>query len=244
MVMGSKSIRNDAKTFDDSEALAAAVSGDVAGIGYVGLPFVKDTTAIALQDGDGEPLHPTVFTVATEDYPLSRRLHLYTAESPSNPLVRQFVSFVESEEGQQIVERAGFASLELRPESPAISARVPKEYRNSVEGAERLSVDFRFRTGSAQLDARAQTDLDRVLRYMSQPAHRAARLLLEGFADSNGSEKANLELSKARAESVAKELRSRGLSPAASGWGSALPIAPNNTAEGRERNRRVELWIH
>lgn len=244
MVMGGKSIRSDARTFDDSERLAAAVSGDVAGIGYVGLPFVNDTNAVAVQDGDGEPLRPTVFTVATEDYPLSRRLHLYVAESPNNPLVRQFVNFVESEEGQRIVERAGFASLELRPESPPLSARAPKEYRSAVHGAERLSVDFRFRTGSAELDTRGLRDLDRVLKYMSQPEHRAKRLLLNGFADSSGSEKANVELSKARAEAVAKELRSLGLSPVATGWGSVLPIAPNDSAEGRERNRRVELWVH
>jgi outer membrane protein OmpA-like peptidoglycan-associated protein len=67
---------------------------------------------------------------------------------------------------------------------------------------------------------------------MSQADHRSKRLLLQGFADSSGGEKANLDLSKARAEAVAKELRSLGLSPVANGWGSALPIAPNDTAEG------------
>jgi phosphate transport system substrate-binding protein len=68
---------------------------------------------------------------------------------------------------------------------------------------------------------------------------------LHGFADSQGGEKVNTDLSRTRANAVAKELLQRGISlEKASGWGSALPIATNESPEGRERNRRVEIWIH
>ena len=56
----------------------------------------------------------------------------------------------------------------------------------------------------------------------------------------------NFELSKDRAEQVAAILRSRGVAPqriSAQGLGDAQPVADNNTAEGRARNRRVEVVL-
>jgi len=244
IVMGNKTILADAKTFDDSEALSASVAADEGGIGYVGLPFVKDAKSVAVQDGDSTPLFPTVFTVGTEDYALSRRLHFYAAEAPRNPLVRQFVDFALSDAGQRIVEQTGFVSLALRTDTPPLPEGAPAAYGTDVKGAVRLSVNFRFRTGSSQLDAKAAPDADRVLKFLALPENRSKHVILHGFADKQGAEAANLELSRTRGEAVAKELRSRGISPdKIAGWGSALPIAPNDTPEGRERNRRVELWI-
>jgi phosphate transport system substrate-binding protein len=242
--MRGKSVRPDAKTFEDSEALSAAVSQDPGGIGYVGLPFIKSSKALAIQDGDGAALFPTVFTVATEDYALSRRLHLYTAAEPKNPLARPFLDYVSSDEGQRLVEQAGFVSLAVKAESPVFPPGTPPQYEAEVKAAYRLSVDFRFRTGSSELDTKAQPDLDRVIKYLSLPDNRQRHVMLHGFADSKGGDKVNVELSRTRAEVVAKELRRRGvLLEKSLGWGSTLPVATNESPEGRERNRRVEIWI-
>jgi phosphate transport system substrate-binding protein len=244
IAMGGKAIKGDAKAFDDSEALSAAVAGDQAGVGYVGLPYVREARAVAVQDGDATPLFPTVFTVATEDYALSRRLHFYTPEVPKNPLTLYFVDYALSDAGQRIVEQSGFVSLAVKTESPPAPAGAPPGYQTDVKGAVRLSVDFRFRTGSAELDNRARSDVDRVLRFLSASENRGKHVILHGFADRQGNEKTNLDLSKTRAETVATALRQRGIAPEkTAGWGSDLPIAPNDTAEGRERNRRVELWM-
>jgi phosphate transport system substrate-binding protein len=87
-------------------------------------------------------------------------------------------------------------------------------------------------------------DLDRVVGYLAMPPNRARRLLLLGFADNQGAESANEGISRLRAEAVARVLKQRGVVPAATeGFGSALPIAPNTTPEGREKNRRVEVWV-
>jgi phosphate transport system substrate-binding protein len=244
IVLGGKGVFSAAKPFNDSEALAAAVAGDEGGIGYVGLPYVKQVKAVSVQDGDATPLFPTVFTVATEDYALSRRLHLYAPEALKNPLAKTFLDFVLSDEGQALVEQAGFVSLAVKADTPPLPGGAPPAYEADIKGAQRLSVNFRFRTGSAQLDTKASRDVDRVLRFLSAPENRQRHVVLNGFADNQGAEKANLDLSKSRAEVVAQELRQRGISPErATGWGSALPIAPNDTPDGRERNRRVELWI-
>lgn len=67
---------------------------------------------------------------------------------------------------------------------------------------------------------------------------------VRGYTDSTGNEAANLTLSKERAETVSRALQERGI-PAdhisAKGYGSAKPVASNQTPEGKQQNRRVEI---
>lgn len=68
--------------------------------------------------------------------------------------------------------------------------------------------------------------------------------MLFGFTDSPGLAKTNLELSQVRAEIVEQYLASRGLSPTVvKGFGEVLSVASNNTEVGRNKNRRVEVWV-
>jgi len=54
----------------------------------------------------------------------------------------------------------------------------------------------------------------------------------------------NDALSKTRATAVAQQFEQRGVNASAVvGLGSQLPVASNETAEGREKNRRVEIWL-
>ena len=75
----------------------------------------------------------------------------------------------------------------------------------------------------------------------------APRVLIEGHADSDGSEEHNLDLSRRRAASVMRSLTSsrdlEGVELEAVGRGEAEPVASNRTAEGRRANRRVEIVI-
>jgi phosphate transport system substrate-binding protein len=242
-VLRGAKLREDAKVFEDSAALVDAVAADEGAIGFVGLSLVGGAKAVALHDGEAQPLFPTVFTVATEDYPLSRRLRLYTVPTPPQ-LARSFVQFALSDEGQRVVDEAGFVALTLRRERPALPDKVPSKYKSETRNADRLSVDFRFRTGAAQLDNRAVQDVDRVVAFLARPEERARRLALFGFADNHGGDRANVDLSQKRAQSVAQQLGARGVKvDTVIGFGNALPIAPNDTADGRDRNRRVEVWI-
>ena len=229
-------------SFDDSEALSRAVSGDPGAIGFIGLPYVKGAKALGVKAGDALPLYPTVFTVATEDYPLTRRLYLYDADSPKNPLASAFVGFAQSDDGQRLVEESGFVSLAVRTEIPAAPIDAPERYTKELAGASRLSVDFRFRTGGVELDTKAVRDLDRVVAYLSLPQNRTRQALLVGFAE--GGESTSEALSRQRAATLANLLKQRGVAPTlVDGFGSALPVAPNSTPKGRERNRRGEVWV-
>jgi OmpA-OmpF porin, OOP family len=70
------------------------------------------------------------------------------------------------------------------------------------------------------------------------------RLEIQGHTDSDGSAAYNLELSQRRSESVLDYLVLFGVEPSrlqAKGYGESVPVAPNDTAENKARNRRVEL---
>jgi phosphate transport system substrate-binding protein len=182
-------------------------------------------------------------TVATEDYPLSRRLYLYVAK-PEDPRARAFVEFSLSKAGQEVVAESGFIALTPESTTPTTQTNLPPNYQKLTEGASRLSTNFRFQTGSSELDNRALRDLDRVAELMIVLDHGGDKLLLLGFSDSTGSANANQQLSQTRAEHVAAAFRQRGLSPSqVRGFGAALPVGDNSTPEGRDKNRRVEVWI-
>nr|WP_255714515.1 OmpA family protein [Pelagibacterium xiamenense] len=97
-----------------------------------------------------------------------------------------------------------------------------------------------FASGSANLtpDSRALLpDIAQLLNICPQTT-----VYVEGHTDSDGSEALNLPLSVARAEAVVDELVALGVSAPrlyAVGYGSSLPIASNDTIQGKRQNRRI-----
>jgi outer membrane protein OmpA-like peptidoglycan-associated protein len=102
--------------------------------------------------------------------------------------------------------------------------------------------DVLFDTGSATLKPGADLSLDRLANYLT--ARPQTKILIEGHTDSRGSDELNDALSQRRAQAVANALTSRGVSPdaiQAVGRGKSYPVASNDTAAGRQQNRRVEI---
>jgi outer membrane protein OmpA-like peptidoglycan-associated protein len=88
----------------------------------------------------------------------------------------------------------------------------------------------------------ADLSLDRLADYLK--THPQTKVLIEGHTDSRGSEEYNEALSQRRADAVARALVERGASADAVhavGRGKGYPVATNDTAEGRQQNRRVEI---
>ena len=244
LVLGSRQLAGSAKRVEDSRELSDKVASDPSAIGFVGLPYIGSTKALAISEKGTRPLLPNRLTVATEDYPLSRRLYLYTPPNSKNAWVRKFVEFAMSKQGQDVVGENGFVAQNVNTESVQAPPGSPAEYAKLTSGAQRLSLNFRFRTGSSQLDNKALADLDRVVSFISDLHYSGDDVLLFGFADSTGSDAINDKLSKDRARAVANEFEQRGLrSGLVTGFGSHNPVASNDTDEGREKNRRVEIWV-
>ncbi|MEW9854786.1 OmpA family protein [Novosphingobium sp. M1R2S20] len=104
--------------------------------------------------------------------------------------------------------------------------------------------DVTFAVDSTQISPSFQASLDRVAQSMVQYPN--SLIDVYGHTDSTGSDAYNLDLSKRRADAVARYLISRGVSSAriqTQGMGESYPVADNTTAEGRSLNRRVEIKI-
>jgi len=226
------------------QEMSDAVALDPQGIGFLTLPFVRGTRAVPVSEGDESPLVPTAFTLATEDYFLTHRLYFYAVPRPENPHLPRFVQFALGPEGQAVVKKTGYVELSVAAAQREPPPGAPAEYLRITAGARRLTSTFRFEVSSSDFDARALRDLDRVTAYLVENRLNGASVRVLGFADAQGKREANLVLSQARAEQVARSLAQRGIAGiAVRGFGPDLPVASNANAEGRQRNRRVEIWV-
>lgn len=239
------SLASGAKRDASHGAISEMVTNDPNGIGFVGLPFVHDSKALAVSDGEAHAIAPAPFTVATEDYVLARRLYFYLPEISAKPLANNFVEFAVSAQGQELARQVGFISQNIIAGEVELDNSAPEEYRKLTEGAERLSLNFRFQPGTVKLDNKAHRDVLRLKQYIEQPENRKRELMLFGFADKNESmPMVALTLSTERADVVADLLIKEGLRPRkVRGYGNAVPVASNDTKVGQSKNRRVEVWL-
>ncbi len=226
-----------------NDDVSGSVEKDLNGIGFVGLPYVRANKALKIAEGNGSPVRPTVFSVHTEDYPLSRRLFLYAPANLASDWAKKFLQYALSSEGQNIVNDNKFVGLNIETKSAATDDTekkdqdVPPEYTQLTKGATPLGIHIRFVPNSAVLDNRAFLDVKRISEFMQKTENRDGKLILIGFADAIGSPKANTALSKSRAKAVVKALREEGLPiDQDTGFGQAVPIGSNDTP-GRARKK-------
>ena len=134
--------------------------------------------------------------------------------------------------------------------SEAVTVRREQEI---IQGARQQSVDvltvsfksdYLFATNSSTLLPGAQPELQRVADVLRKFPE--TNIQIAGQTDSQGSEVYNQQLSERRAQAVRTALVGMGVDPArltTIGYGESRPIASNDTAAGRQQNRRVEVRI-
>jgi phosphate transport system substrate-binding protein len=234
-----------AKALASPQAVASAVAGDPHGVGLVDLPAIGQARAVPVAETGATPVSPTNHAaVASDDYPLAYRLYLYTSPKAQGGFAERFVAYAMSQPGQALVEQHGLASPASKPAAPPAPLTEADRLKAFVAGAKRLAIAFRFQPNSTVLDQYGERDLDRVMNYLVSIHDGGDHLLLAGFADNQGDAAANVAVSKKRADAVAALFEKRGLTPGGvAGFGAELPVADNATEAGRERNRRVEVYI-
>jgi outer membrane protein OmpA-like peptidoglycan-associated protein len=107
-----------------------------------------------------------------------------------------------------------------------------------------LSGGILFETGKSALKTDAKVSLAKLAGILLMIPN--TNIQVEGHTDSTGSEETNTRLSLERASAVREFLKAQGVEEArmtAKGLAAAQPIAPNDTADGRAKNRRVEIVV-
>jgi phosphate transport system substrate-binding protein len=258
-------LAGSAKLLLSTAEVADAVAADASGIGVTSFAFLRNAKGLNVESSCGLITRPSVFTVKTEEYPLTRRLFLYTVAKPAHPHVKGFLDFALSQRAQPVIATAQFVdqspvSLGFEDQGGRIAYALNapgedfdiaqmRQLIADMNGARRLSITYRFKSGSVELDTKARADIDRLVALAVTPELRGRQLLLLGYADSVGPYQANAALAVRRATQVRDSLLAAargGVDPSLvvhKGYSELAPVACNDNLEGRNLNRRVEVWV-
>jgi OOP family OmpA-OmpF porin len=135
------------------------------------------------------------------------------------------------------VQMSGFPVLAVTAKAPVIAVPLKVE---KIEITEKIQ----FEVNKARIKPASFGTLDGVVKVMNERP--TIKVEVEGHTDTSGDAEKNRALSQQRAESVLEYLIKKGIARerlTAKGFGPDKPIASNDTAEGRETNRRVEFSI-
>jgi outer membrane protein OmpA-like peptidoglycan-associated protein len=159
-------------------------------------------------------------------------------------LAQKQVAETEAEKARQAAARAEAEKTDMRAQLLAQLNSI-LQTNDSARGLIVNMSDVLFDTGSFTLKPGAREKLAKVSGILL--AHPGLTMQIEGHTDSVGGDAFNVKLSEQRADSVKDFLGEQGVSQSsitAQGFGKAEPVAKNDTAEGRQRNRRVEIVVN
>ena len=158
----------------------------------------------------------------------------------------------EAEHAQRVAEaeRANAEAARAAAEAALARAQQLAEQVNDLEaeltrrGLVLTLGDVLFDTGQATLKPGAERTTNALVTFLNENPER--NVMIEGFTDNVGSDEFNLGLSQRRADAVRTALVQRGIAGTrirTHGFGESYPVAGNETAAGRQQNRRVEIVI-
>jgi outer membrane protein OmpA-like peptidoglycan-associated protein len=159
-------------------------------------------------------------------------------------LAQKQAAEAEAEKARQAAAKAESEKADMRAQLLAQLNSI-LQTNDSARGLIVNMSDVLFDTGSFTLKPGAREKLAKVSGILL--AHPGLTMQIEGHTDSVGSDGFNARLSEQRADSVKDFLGEQGVSLSsitAQGFGKAEPVATNDTPEGRQRNRRVEIVVN
>ncbi|SEQ88136.1 substrate-binding domain-containing protein [Thalassovita taeanensis] len=261
-----KAITADSVRHLSDQALADAVVADPFGIGLASVTEIGNAKPVALSGRCGFALGAERKTIKTEDYPLTAPMFLYLPARRLPKVAREFLSFTRSESAQLVIRRAGFTDqgveeISINDQGDRFANAIARsgdeiglaELQRMVQvlgEMRRLTTTFRFETGSARLDAQSRSNVAQLAQALESGAYDTRRLLFVGFSDGEGPASANQAIALRRAEAVreavtkaAETANFERLDMQVDAFGEAMPMACDDSAWGRQVNRRVEVWL-
>ncbi len=246
--------------------IAWAVAKDTLAIGLTSFAEQHNTRVLTLGGSCGFALNASRRTIKTEDYPLTAPMFLYFPARRLPLIAREFLAFSRSGAAQNVIRRAGF--VDQAPEEIPIAVQ-GNRFANAIAQAgdeisledlkrmvgvlapmKRLTTTFRFEAGSVRLDAQSRSNVGQLAQAIEAGQYDAQRLLFVGFSDGKGLAKPNLSIALKRAEAVrdavlnaAETANFERLELDVDAFGEAMPMACDDSAWGRQVNRRVEVWV-
>ncbi len=155
-----------------------------------------------------------------------------------------------SPQNQQVREAEMHKNYVLPKNVMECTDETPESVRESIgcytfeDGIVTMHLDSKFGFNQSALTSSSKKAIDNLVKFMQQ--YPDTKVVLRGYASSEGTEAHNKKLSEERAAAVAEYLKSQGIADnrvSTVGYGEEDPIASNNTATGREINRRVETSV-
>ena len=135
--------------------------------------------------------------------------------------------------------------IEFIDEAGAVTVQSPVSIAEPVPEKDSITLNVQFDTGKATIKQKYHHDIQRISDFMSKYPSTSA--VIEGHTDHVGKEEVNVKLSYRRADTIRAYLvEKEGIERSrirAIGYDYQKPIASNKTAEGRQKNRRVEIHI-
>jgi outer membrane protein OmpA-like peptidoglycan-associated protein len=172
------------------------------------------------------------------------------AQARAEAEAAQHAAQLQAQQEQDKARQAQAAAAQAEKEKEQLRAQLLEQFNrilpttDTPRGLKVNMADVLFDFGKFDLKESAREALAKMTGIVI--AHPGLKLAVEGYTDSIGSDTFNLTLSQNRADTVRAYLVNQGLDPntiTATGYGKSNPVASNDTAEGRQQNRRVEIII-
>lgn len=187
---------------------------------------------------------PDADTIKSKDYPLAYRINLHYPIASKNPAVAGLIRAGESLEMEVNLALAGAAlpgteMLSLVPDPTA-----PRGYLDATKYGMMVSKSIHFKADSLDLTEDGKAAVGRVADKLLSIRQEAGKIRIIGFSDSLSSPEESQAVGLTLARLVAAELKKRNVNTGyIYSFGDTLPLDEGTTTHGRERNRRVQVWI-
>ncbi|MET1254800.1 PstS family phosphate ABC transporter substrate-binding protein [Aliikangiella maris] len=178
-----KKLSDDSGRFESSNELVNNVINMPGSIGFIGVTYVGESKLLKVAQSTNETGKiPTGYTIGTQDYPLSRKLYLYTKGRKHSNLASSFIDFVKQNEGQKQAEKVGLISYYPTHYRPDLkNKKTPLRYKDLASLGRRITVNFSSNVFSMD-ESKEARDIERLVNFTNQ--NPGKKIVLVDFSNS------------------------------------------------------------